>query len=269
MMRVALMRRPGVKHDHDAITMMARGIAASGDRAEIVDRAPAPAPEAVDAVCCWGWRHGSRLWARGHRRVLVLERGYVGDRMLWTSVGWNGLNGRAKFAQVDDGGSRWERHFGELMQPWRERTDGYALIMGQVPSDCSVRDIYFPTWIRSVVNELRTAYPNRLIKFRPHPMAPNIRCDVRCTLGSLAADLSGADLVVTFNSNSGVDAVLAGVPTVAADAGSMAYPVTSHSVAAPVVRPDRTAWAHAIAWAQWLPTELESGESWARLRNLV
>lgn len=268
-MRVALMRRPGVKHDCDAVSRFARGILAHGDSAIVIDRAPVPEVHAFDAVACWGWRLGQRLMNRGFARVFVLERGYVGDRFEWTSIGLNGLNGRARFPTLDDAGDRWDSHFAELMSPWKYRPDGYALIMGQVPSDCAVRDINFRSWVRSAAGQLGKRFAHDRIKFRPHPMAPNVRADVRSTLGSLADDLAGASLAVTFNSNSGVDAVLAGVPTVAVDRGSMAYPVAAHTVAEEDRRPDRTAWAHAIAWAQWLPRELESGEAWARLRTLV
>lgn len=268
-MKIAILRRAGLAHDNDVATIFARGVEALADEAIILDRAPLPAPTAFDAVACWGWRHGARLRARGFSRVFVLERGYVDDRFRWTSVGLNGLNGRAKFAALDDGGERWNKHFAQLMRPWTCRPDGYALIMGQVPSDCAVRDITFGAWVRTTARELMRTRPIERIKFRPHPMAPNVRADVRSTLGALADDLSGAEIVVTYNSNSGVDAVLAGVPTVAMDPGSMAYSVTTHRISDDPIRPDRTAWAHGLAWAQWLPHELESGEAWSRLRTLV
>lgn len=270
MKRVAVMTRPGVAHDHDLLSRFARGVQAHGDEAVVMGRSPAPPKESTDAVAVWGWRMGLKYRAMGHRTIVVLERGFVGDRFRWTSIGLNGLNGRAKFPEVEGGGARWEQHFGHLLQQWHYRPRGYALIMGQVPTDTAVRDITFASWVRGTQQELQRRMPQLQIKFRPHPLAPNFRPNaVRETLGSLADALAGAALAVTFNSNSGVDAVLAGVPTVALDAGSMVYPVASHSIAEEPIRPDRTAWAHALAWKQWLPAELESGEAWARLRTLV
>ena len=68
-------------------------------------------------------------------------------------------------------------------------------------------------------------------------------------------------MVVTFNSNTGVEGVLAGVPTVTMDEGAMAYPVTGHKLV-DIVTPDRMAWAYALAWKQWRMEEMFSGVCW-------
>ncbi len=60
-------------------------------------------------------------------------------------------------------------------------------------------------------------------------------------LGMLA--LAGARAVITFNSNTGVEAVLAGKPTVAIDEGSMAWPVTAHEIIDYPKEPNRLTWA--------------------------
>jgi len=260
------MIRETVAHEHDYLHKLCRGIAANGDLAIAGKRSIMPKQGSVDAIAVWGWRQGSIYRDRGFN-VICCERGYVGDRFLWTSLGLNGLNGRATFPDAQDEGERWERYFGNLMQPWRYRQDGYALIMGQVPHDTAVRGISFPSWVA----EMRTAAERKYgrVKFRAHPQASpsiSLRGD---TLGSLADDLAGAAIAVTYNSNSGVDAILAGVPTVAMDAGSMVRAVAAHSLDEDPMRPDRSAWARRIAWAQWLPKELESGEAWSRLRTLI
>jgi hypothetical protein len=101
------------------------------------------------------------------------------------------------------------------------------------------------------------------VRFRPHPGAQRrggaAEVPGAATIGgTLAEALAGAALVVTFNSNSGVDAALAGRPVVAMDAGSMAWAVAGHEVAE-VVQPDRTAWAARLAWCQFNKAEMESG----------
>lgn len=265
MKRIVVLLRPTVAHELDYLNRFARGIQAHGDRADVGRRSRVPPSGSVDAIAVWGWRQ-AMVYRKLGFNVLVCERGYVGDRFRWTSIGLNGLNGRATFPQVADGGARWEKNFGELLQPWTYRPDGYALIMGQVPTDTAVRDIVFASWLRDAYKAAQRRYAR--VKFRPHPQAPTFRFEGTQTLGSLADDLSGAAQVITFNSNSGVDSVLAGIPAVAMDEGSMAYPVASHSIDEEPVRPDRTQWAHALAWAQWLPTELETGEAWSRLRTL-
>jgi hypothetical protein len=69
---------------------------------------------------------------------------------------------------------------------------------------------------------------------------------------------------VTFNSNSAVDAVLAGVPAYVEDEGGMAFDVASHTVGE-IHRPDRAQWAHDLAYCQWTVDEMASGATWEHL----
>jgi hypothetical protein len=189
--------------------------------------------------------------------VCILERGYLGDRFNWTSVSFGGgLNGRAQFRinpQVFDR-CRWQRQVPHYPSAWREEDGGRALIMGQVPGDQSIRGMDFSKWVTDTTAELsRLGYQPR---HRPHP---GDRRGFRSPVIPLEADLASADLVVTWNSNSAVDAVLAGVPTVAMDRGSMAWPVTAHEIGKAIIRPDRSEWLARLAWKQYSLQEMESG----------
>src|ERR1043165_6830238 len=79
----------------------------------------------TEAVACWSWHIGKGLRESG-KDVLVMERGYLGDRFVWTSLGWNGLNNRAQWPVIDDV-SRFKTHFGHLMKPWKTGGD-YVLL---------------------------------------------------------------------------------------------------------------------------------------------
>jgi len=210
-------------------------------------------------VACWGWRAGKELRARGHE-VLVLERGYLGDRFAWTSLAWNGLNGRATFAQSpDDGGERFRNNFS--MKPWRDGGD-YVLIMGQVPGDASLQGKNMMPWYSQVAAAAGREYALPVM-FRAHPVAikkgykqkPSY---AHTSKGTLDEALAGAAVVITYNSNSGVDSVLAGVPTIACDPGSMAYNVCGQ-VIGDIYKPDREKWADDLACKQWRIDEIESG----------
>lgn len=240
---------------------MARGIERCGDT--VVRFNPQQNPPPCDAAVVWGWRLGQRFRMLGHN-VLVMERGYVGDRFYWTSLGWNGLNGRAVFPEPQHA----ERKLPVAMVPWREKPGGYALIMGQVLSDMAVRNVNLLRWCKQVM----TYFQERgwAVRFRPHPRASYTRLRIPAsTTGSLAEDLEGAAFVVTWNSNSGVDAVMAGVPTIAMDLGSMAWEVASHTLTDPITMPDRTGWANRLAWKQWSPDELESGLAWSVVKGCM
>lgn len=217
-------------------------------------------------VACWGWRQGKMYREQGHE-VLVLERGYLGNRFEWSSLGWNGLNGYADFVNPpDDQGERFNRHY--EMNPWRERGGDYVLLMGQVPGDASLRGRNLMPWYESIGVLAADAY-GLPVRFRPHPNTEKkgIRQSPRhCikSFGDLDEAIENAHVVITYNSNSAVDAVVRGVPAIAMDQGSMAWDVVGHNVGE-ILRPDRSAWAAKLAWTQWTVDEIRSGAALTRL----
>lgn len=226
----------------------------------------------TDTVACWGWRRGA--WHRElGRDVLVLERGYLGDRFAWTSVGWNGLNGRARFAHCDDAGERFQQNHGHLLQPWRSGGD-YVLIVGQVPGDAALGGRCLRSWYAEQAERASTMY-GLPVRFRPHPLAarrggPSSVPGAETMTGELRDALRGAALVATFNSNAGVDAILAGRPAVAMDEGSMVHGVALADMPASLDAPEpaRLAHLHRMAWAQFTLEEIASGDAWAMVGSM-
>ena len=213
-------------------------------------------------VACWGWRKGAELRKAGHE-VLVMERGYLGDRFAWYSLGWNGLNGNATFKMPPDvGPGRFREHHGTL-RPWASVDGDYVLIVGQVPGDASLRGLDLLPWYGERAREAHHKY-GKPVLFREHPEARKRGFDRRpaytesAPCEPLEQALRKAHLVVTYNSNTGVDAIIAGVPCVAWDAGSMVYGLVPKNVGMRVM-PDRTAWAERLAWTQWTLTEIARG----------
>ncbi len=223
------------------------------------------------------WAHRADVMFKAQRdagrHYLVMERGYIGDieaRRAWTSLGLDGLNGRAVFPKPDDG-HRWEKNFVGAMKPWRDDGD-YALLMGQVPGDASIAHVDINKWYAEAAASLAADW-HRPVMFRPHPVAvqrnqvDDVYGTIRLTT-SLESALEGAAVVATFNSNSGVDAVLAGVPTIAMDRGSMAWDVAAHDWDH-CAKPDRTKWAAQLAFSQWTRDEIASGVAWQHLTGVV
>jgi hypothetical protein len=247
---------------------MAEGLRRHGVEAELF-RSLGAVKEA-DFVVTWGWRKGKTYRASG-RQVLVMERGYLGDRFAWTSLGWNGLNGRATWADDSDKSSeRFDKNFGHLVKPWRTDGKGYALIIGQVPGDMSLDGIDMAGWYLTAAKTLEVR--GYEVKFRPHPIAEQ-RGLVGATLakyrlgGSLEEALAGAAVVASMNSNTGVDAALAGVPTIVCDQGAMAWSVAAHGLDAEIVTPDRADWCRRLAWKQFTLDEISSGEAWEHIKG--
>lgn len=233
-----------------------------------------PPPDDSTIAVAWGWKKGERAFAKGYQ-LLLIERGFIGDRFAWTSFGWNGLNGRAIFKEVNDGGERFKRYFPSLLKEWRRvRSSRKALIMGQVASDAAILSTggNIHQWYDRAALRLRER--DYAVSFRKHPLekdlylAPALRGSVLVN-GSLAQALEDVDLVVTFNSNSGVDAALAGIPVVVCDDGAMAKPVAAFGLDAEPVRPPRETWAHRLAWKQFSDGEIQQGIAWEVARQAV
>lgn len=212
-------------------------------------------------VVCWGWRGGKRHYAAG-KNVLVLERGYIGDRFKFSSVGLNGLNGRATFGETpQDDGERFHK-FG-VLKPWNPAGE-YVLLIGQVHGDASLQGRNLAPWYVDTAQQAAALY-GLPVRFRQHPRERERRIirKVPGTVtdtGSLEEALAGAAVVVTFNSNTGVDAMLAGKATVVFDSGAMAWPVAGKALGEEA-NPDRQSWAYGLAWKQWAVEEIASGEA--------
>ncbi len=249
----AVVHANGAEHQQRHAEAMLLGLRHHG-----VDAVPGAfdEPEPCDFAVVWGLRQ-RRVFAAG-RPVLVMERGHVADRMQMASCGWNGLGRRGLYPTAVDGGARWRRLYGHLMQPWRYDT-GYALVIGQVEGDAALRGLDVNAWADETMRHLiDMGWP---VVFRPHPLMSKVRT-------TLDEDLRGAGICVTYNSTAGVEAVLAGVPTVTLDPGAMAWPVTSHQLGLKLWT-DREAWAHDLAFTQWGLDEIERGYAWAFLGPLL
>jgi hypothetical protein len=198
---------------------------------------------------------------------LILETGYInrGDGPNnHYALGWNGLNGRADFKNKSSPPSR-AKKLGVELKPWRDGE--YILLAGQVPWDASVDFTNHREWLEEAANNIR-AITGREIVFRPHPKGdlPSM-AGCRYSKGPLYQDLMNAHCVVTFNSNTGVDAALDGVPVFAFDIGAMTYPIANKNwlrLENPE-KPDRTQWLNNLAYCQWTPEEMRSGEAWEHI----
>ncbi len=199
--------------------------------------------------------------------VVVLETGYVnrGDgESNHYAAGFNGLNGRADFRSKGMGPERWESLGIQLVPHSRGEK---VILCAQVPHDASVEMHDHKQWVYETAEELKRI-TGRPIVFRPHPLfrVPNLPgCEL--SLKPLADDLKDAHCVVTFNSNSGVEAAIAGKPVFAFDEGSMVWDIANKSLdhLEDPEYPDRKQWARDLAYKQWTPAEMRAGEAWQHL----
>lgn len=213
-------------------------------------------------VCFWGWRANVH---HQKRNKIIMERGYIGDRFYWTSVATNGLNGLGGFHHVSPDPKRFAEHFEGLYKPWNP--DGeYILIIGQTPGDASLRGKKLEPWYTHMALRCQSIFPGVPVLFRQHPnltkrgVTQSIAFTKPST-GTLEEALKDAKLVITFNSNTAVDALLAGKPTYVEDNGSMCYSVTNHKLDEINFEepPNRRKFLEQLAWCQYSPEEIADG----------
>jgi hypothetical protein len=218
-----------------------------------------------------------KSWSRGKifrqqrenkKDVIVLETGYVnrGDgETHHYAAGFNGLNGRSDFRNKSSGTERWDK-LGVQLKPYSRGNK--VLLCGQVPWDASVENSDHKAWIQETAQKLKTI-TTRPIVFRPHPLVPLAKIHgLEHSEGKpLAEDLRDAHCVVTYNSNSGVDALIEGKPVFAFDEGSMVWDLSNKNLAdiEEPKCPDRKQWAANLAYAQWTPAEMSAGHTWRHL----
>lgn len=255
-MKAHLVRKPGT-HQEQWASAFGSGLKRHGWTVTMSERY-----SQADLIVLWGVRNQASIDQQkaSGGEVCILERGYIGNRFDWTSVSFGGgLNGRGVFKGPLSDPSRWNAHFSGQIKPW-ETGKQKAVIMGQVLTDMSLKGVNpIPLWERAALELSAQGWD---VCWRGHPLANGFTIQGAKPIdGTLEECLSDAGLVVTINSNSSVDAVLRGVPVVALDDRSMAWPVASHSVNE-IVMPDRSEWAYGMAWKQWLLPEMASGYCW-------
>jgi hypothetical protein len=243
-------------------------------------------PNTKSDVCIgWSVRQLNAFQGLGEN-VIVLENPYFGylnkKPADWTSVGWNGLGGRANFCNKKSPPTRWNDHFSyfekEKLKDWSG--GDFILLLTQVYGDQSLilkeQECNEKIDYNKIIAQIRknTKLPI-YVKHHPNEENPNI-WNIPNDISIINKNISVYDAVqnakicVTINSNSAVEAVLGGTPTITLDRGSMAWDVTEHNfdkIENPPL-PDRTQWLYDTSYCQWKIEEFENGDVWDHLRKI-
>ena len=241
------------------------GLAKHGISSEVVQYGD---DRVCDLAVFWGYGPKNELireqQIKAGRHYLVMEAGFFNDRFLHCSLGFDGLNGQADFLNHSSPSDRWLASR-SILKEWNPGGD-YYLLIGQIAGDNSCNHVDLKKWYAEVIKA--TDFP---VVFRAHPLDHSgyVPDGVAFSNNSLEQDMGGAVAVITFSSTVGVDALLAGKPTVAYDPISMVYNYVSHRIQlTSLIEPNRQQWAYDLAYAQWSKEEIESGLAWDHLRGM-
>jgi len=197
---------------------------------------------------------------------IVLERGYLGDRLNWASVAYNGLNNRGDFnIKPNTPNDRYKKYWSGLKKPWNPKGK-YVLVIGQISTDASLAHLNHAVIIQNISNWFE--YQNIFYKFRKHP-GPVIYAEHFKKKDTLLKEIKDAVCVVTINSTAGVISLLEGKPTIALDEGSMAYPIAYHDLKDwnRSEEINRDQWLNNLSYCQWTEKEFKNGTVWENIKR--
>lgn len=226
----------------------------------------------------WSWKQPKLIEAaqQAGKHILVMERGFLPNRMDWCSLSIDGMNGLGT-APSAPSSDRWDKHFSHLLKPWKEgNTPNDALIIGQVPGDPTLYGTDMFQWVDEMIAELAAHGYGSIFRCHPYVQnkinrgelpAWNPKPPVLYSTATLEEDFARTSLVVTFSSNTGVEAILNGIPTMALHPGSMVYNLSSQDFTNPQTRPDRASWCNDMGYRQWTMDELSNGTAWDFVRQ--
>lgn len=254
-MKVCLYHK-GVPHQLNAMSALAKGLVRHGHTPRVTDTYD------IGVVCVvWGAKNAPPEGM--YDNVLYVEAGYINgqsgdyirDRLRFVSTAWNGFHGRGD-PVPDRPPDRWKA-LGLELKPWRWKGD-LILICANHPGD----QVNVGADWKAIESDTLKLAGRLKVKaiFRHHPIvAPN--------QSPLSDALVQACRVVTWCSTSAVEALIEGIPTVALDEGSIAWPVCSHTVCELPYRGPREQWAYNLAYKQWTLDELADGSAWEVLKH--
>lgn len=216
--------------------------------------------ESFDAVAIFGLQgRGPRIKAEYKAAgvpVVMLDYGYLrrtNHAHDWRTGHWQvGLSTLNNLPPFDCPSDRFDA-LGLSVADAGGDPNGYTLLCVQLPGDAShgLDVVQLHAWCQNQA----ARWPNLCI--RPHPLQPDLTYDLPvCSSQTLSEALAGARLVVTGNSNTGHDALLAGVPVVATFPGAAWAQLSGEQIPSVACR---RAYFNRCAYGQWTWDEFRRG----------
>lgn len=200
------------------------------------------------------------------RPVITLEVGALERARTWRVF----LNDSPHLVTQPQNHER-RRQLGIQTQPWRDCGDHIVVALQHGASGRWPAHLTVAQWCHDTIQQVRQ-HTDRAIYVRHHPryrvrigyagireVAPK---PIPGTYDSFDMPhcLEQAWAVINYNSNPGIDSVLAGVPAFV-DPSSLAAPVANTDIGLieSPRRPDREQWLNDLAWTEWTHTEIAQG----------
>jgi hypothetical protein len=207
------------------------------------------------------------------RSLIMVEAGFL-KRNEYYQIGFGGFAGNADFRNKNSPSDRWKKMNTPIL-PWKKNNSGKVIVCGQLRRDTQVQYEDHALWCRNTIKKLQLL--NQDVLFRPHPREKNPSVyGVDSSLynfGPLSEVLHKEKVkcVVTWNSTSGVDSLLSGVPVIAMHNSSIVYPIAQHQIKSVnnLSYPFREQFFNDLGYAMWTKEEMKQGLPWNHLMRKV
>jgi len=211
--------------------------------------------------------------------LLVIELGFL-RRNEYYSIGYNSIVGFGYYGEENMPSDRFEKLNVKVKKYVKSNDpDKYILLCGQVYNDTQLQHVNYKKWLEWVVTEIKK-YTKRKIVYRPHPVYRKKSKDWKLNgvinsdslKKKLEEEMKNAHVIISFNSNSILDAMIEGIPFFSFDRGSVIYDISNHdlsSVENPSFPNDeiRMQRLYNIAYYQWNQDEIRQGLFFEHLKK--
>ena len=229
------------------------------------------------------WEH----YRKQNKPVIVLEVGGIKRNITWRA-GINGITGDAYHGPTGNPQDRFDS-FGLTLEPWVNKPDGKIIICGQHDDSAQWKmhnNSSVAHWIYDTVVSWRAYDQQSTFIIRPHPrnrfhwaslgnpdhLGYTALADPKKISGTyddfnFPDLLKDARLVINYNSNPAIEAVLKGIPVMTHES-SRCWPVANPIGWTDKIRtPDRQQWANDLCYQEWTESEIRLGEPFRRIRS--
>jgi hypothetical protein len=197
-----------------------------------------------DPIAVWGQLRGAKELLERSKEFYRIDHAYI-SRQNYYRLTKNEFQPSKMVERPADRWDRLKRQCSLKVGPWRQGSD--VLVALSRPDTYKFFGV--PNWKHEVESEIKK-HTNRPIVFRE-----------RDASGTIGADLSKAHCVVTYASNSSIDALMAGVPVFALGpsiARPMGYSDLS-KLESPMYPENREEFFRHVAYCQFTPAEFADG----------
>jgi len=220
-------------------------------------------------------QHIHYISRKNNKPVMIIEVGSLKRGTTWR-ISLNNITRDGIFPQILDFDKNRDKKLGVFLKDFREKRKDTILLLGQ--HDKSLQWNGLPpikNWIEEKIQEIRK-FSDRKIVVRPHPRCfipqLNIKNVEIENVRPLPNTYSEFDItfdhhcVINYNSNTTVQAAIAGAPIICDQTG-MAFPVSNRlDTIEDIKNIDRAEWFEKIVHTEWTLDELTQGDP---IKNLI